>query len=166
MKKLFLFICLIGYFGCSENNITNVSDQDSILEKLNVNDKINLCCQLNDPFSGICQLGGDIQYSLEKKEDQELPDHLIYVRLKLVINAHLCDRRGIVHLAWEIRDKSDDTYLISGLTGSDYTIIYNITNRSDVALMLTYHITEDKLTIVNSQLCNIPSVQPSNTSEQ
>ena len=159
MKKLFvlpvLFLILF-FIGCQENQILepNVPDGNNSLAKKEI---INLCYPIMDPLSGQCYISGKLIY--EHSSTQINPVTTV-IELNLQLNALLIDEAHVAgNPKWIIVGESNESFrLTKTMSGNNlfksenlderyFKGYYNVTNRKDIKLELSYMISETALTI-------------------
>jgi len=146
MKNIILISAAVLFtflMGCQENQL-NQPDTDSILkDNLPQKESIKICCEVNDPNYGLCNLNGCVDYIHKVIEGTMGPMSRKQVSLKLYMNSILCDKMGMVHLDWKVEGRSDEVVYVSeeGILLVEKT--YFITNRSDAVLLVQYLVTTD-----------------------
>ena len=152
MKKFFLTFVVFSLallIGCQENLI-NEPETTSLNKKGETvtKDVIKICCAVQDPISGQCNLNGEVGYTHSIINRYMNPLGLYEVALHLEMDSELCDVLGPIHLEWRVQGISDDIVL-----ASDEGIVvqkdYDITNRQDVQLCVNYLVTKEKVGITN-----------------
>ncbi len=156
------FVTLIAFslallIGCQES-ILNEPEPEISLEKTATHtsrNTIELCCQVQDPLSGTCNLNGCVTYVHQVINRGMNPLSSKVISLHLNINASLNDLDGIADLKWRIEGRSYDLVSVSeeGILLLDKT--YNITNRNDVVLYVQYMITTDGVGVSSVTLVQI-----------
>ncbi|HCY75477.1 MAG: hypothetical protein IH620_02430 [Ignavibacterium sp.] len=146
MKNLFELLAaftLMLLIGCSESlpkdsNAINKSIKTSVIKE-----RINLCCMIHDPYSGDCHLNGTVAYTHQVLENQLDLNNLKQIKVMLEVNANLCDRLGLNHLNWGLRDVSEDIVFVND--GGKVVIEkkYPIKNRDDIEIVIEYIITTE-----------------------
>ncbi|MCW8810113.1 MAG: hypothetical protein OQJ93_01115 [Ignavibacteriaceae bacterium] len=158
MKNLFITLVTFSLaliIGCQENQLT---EPNTSLEKktgsINRN-IIQICCEVQDPFSGTCNLNGRVVYVHQKINRAMNPTGLLEIALHLEMDSKLCDKLGLVHLDWNIKGKSDDIVYVSeeGILLMEKN--YQISNRKDIVLHVQYLVTTDGVGISNIKLVKI-----------
>src|SRR3972149_6379237 len=95
MKSLVFSIGLLAavcFFGCGDNT---PPDPNSELSKPNtqfVYDRINICCPVCDPLSGVCKVNGVVEYLHQVIAGPERSNGVYTILLTLEMNSQLCDR--------------------------------------------------------------------------
>lgn len=156
------FVILIAFslallIGCQES-ILNEPEPEISLDKTATdinNNMIKLCCQVQDPLSGTCNLNGCVTYVHQVINRGMNPLSSKVIALHLNINACLNDIAGSANLQWRIEGRSYDLVSVSeeGILLLDKT--YNITDRNDVVLYVQYLITTDGVGISSITLVQI-----------
>lgn len=167
MKKLFVLsvvLLIISFLGCQENQITEpVSGGQLSFSKKEV---IDLCCPLNDPLSGQCFISGKIIYDLVASG---LDPTNSLVELNIQLYAKLLDEAHVAGTPqWLIKSDRTETFIITE-TLNDFNLskpdnpdkvvfkrLYNVENREDIVLEITYTLTVRTLNIKCMQIA--PSV--------
>ncbi len=156
MKTLLLTLAvfLIAFIiGCEENSVTQ---PDPVLGKKDIppqKETLKICCAVQDPLSGVCNVNGSVFY-VHHVINPHYEIGLFEISLYLEIDAEMCDRRGMVHLEWGVNDKSQDIVYVSEEGILLFEKSYNISNRSDVVLLVRYIATTDSVGISN--ICIAP----------
>jgi hypothetical protein len=158
MKNLFVILVTFSLaliIGCQESFL---NEPDTSLEKKSDpvnNGFIKICCEVQDPYSGVCNLNGSVIYGHQVVNRTMNPSGLFEIALQLEINAKLCDKLGSVHLDWNIKGKSNDIIYVSeeGIVLVDKS--YRISNRDDVVMLVKYLVTTDGVGISNIKLAEI-----------
>ena len=158
MKNLFVILVtfsLVLIIGCQESFL---NEPNTSLEKKSDpvnNGFIKICCEVQDPCSGVCNLNGSVIYAHQVVNRTMNPSGLFEIALQLEINAKLCDKLGSVHLDWNIKGKSNDIIHVSeeGIVLVDKS--YRISNRDDVVMLVKYLVTTDGVGISNIKLAEI-----------
>ncbi len=117
--------------------------------------KMEICCEVQDPYSGVCQLNGTLIYSLRVLPANSITDGNQTVFLTLDINAVLCDRLGMMHLCWQIKDYCEEELSVSEDGIRILEKDYAVSNRNDVLIRITYLITLNGVSI--SSISIVPS---------
>ncbi|MEJ2105369.1 MAG: hypothetical protein P8X47_12460 [Ignavibacteriaceae bacterium] len=160
MKNLFVIIVAFSFaliVGCQEGMINEPANslEKRIIDVNQNNNVIPLCCQLNDPFAGICGLNGSVSYKHKVIDRTMNPRGLKEVALHLELQATLCSSLGMIHPEWKIKGISDDNINVSedGMALLDKS--YEITNRKDVVLLVRYLVTTDGIGVSGVSLVEI-----------
>ena len=160
MKTFFVTLAVVSLaliIGCQDNLLIEPGPEISLDKTANDADKnmIKLCCQVQDPLSGTCNLNGCITYVHQVINRGMNPLSSKVISLHLNINASLNDLDGIADLKWRIEGRSYDLVSVSeeGILLLDKT--YNITNRNDVVLYVQYMITTDGVGVSSVTLVQI-----------
>lgn len=146
MKNFFSLIGILGlmfFCACQENNI---SDPLANLTKLSTEitrGRIPICCEICDPQSGVCRVNGCVEYTHQIVPTLANSDGLYTILLNLEMVARLCDRCMMMHPEWTIKDKSEEIVTVSEEGIALVTKNYEITNRFDVLLKVTYLVTTE-----------------------
>lgn len=129
-------------FSCSENNIIEPVGE---LHKPNLNfsshkDIINLCCPLQDPLSGPCNLIGEVVYF---HQVQSVNNGVFKVRVLLDMSTELCDMFGMMHPEWSVVLNTEDFVYVSeeGITILEKS--YEVCNRNDIGVRIQYIISTE-----------------------
>ena len=158
MKKIFVALVALSLaliIGCQENLL---NEPATSLEKKKydvLKDVINICCRVQDPFSGGCTLNGCVTYVHQIINRAMNPSGLYEVSLHLEMDSELCSPIGMVHLEWRINAKSDDIIYVSEDGIALVEKSYKITNREDVLLVVRYIVTTDGVQISGVNLAQI-----------
>ncbi|QQS37576.1 MAG: hypothetical protein IPM56_06375 [Ignavibacteriales bacterium] len=140
-----MILLILIITGCSEP-LPNETTSNSEISKEGIK-KMEICCELQDPYSGICQLNGMIFYTHQIIPANSLVTACQTIRLTLDINAVLCDRLGLVHLCWQIKDYSEDDLFMSEDGTGILQKEYSVTNRKDIRIRIAYLISLNSVTI-------------------
>jgi hypothetical protein len=158
MKNLFVTLVIFSLaliMGCQDSFLNE--PETSLEKKSNPvnNGVIKICCEVQDPYAGICNLKGSVTYVHQIVNRTMNPMGLFEIALQLKINAKLCDKLGSVHLDWNIKGVSNDIVYVSeeGILLVDKS--YSISNRNDVVLFVQYLVTTDGVRISNIKLAEI-----------
>jgi hypothetical protein len=158
MKNLFVILVAFSFaliIGCQESLL---NEPENSLEKksFDVNKNvIPLCCQVNDPFAGICAINGYVAYNHKIVNRTMNPLGVREVALHLELEASLCSPLGMPHLEWKAKGTSDDIIHVSEDGMALLEKSYNITNRKDVALLIRYLVTTDGVGVNSVSLVEI-----------
>ena len=115
--------------------------------------RIKICCEVQDPNYGICNLNGCVDYDFKVTSKTMNPGPGTYeISLTLYMNSVLCDMLGMVHLEWRVEGKSHDVVYVSeeGILLLEKS--YWITNRTDVVLLVKYLVTTNGVGIASVNL--------------
>ena len=146
MKNFFavaVVISLMFFCACQENITTS---PDTGLTKPNsqiIHDKIPICCEVCDPLSGVCRVNGCVEYTHQIISRADNPDGLIEIQLDLQMLSKLCDRCMMMHPEWLARGYSQENVFVSEEGIALVTKYYDITNRFDVVMKVTYLVTTE-----------------------
>ena len=152
MKKLitsFFVTALLLVIGCQDVPPT---EPTGAIQKLNnpiTKEVLSICCCVNDPLSGSCQVIGEVSYVHEIVDIQTGPNDLILVRVQLGMDTELCDRLGRFHLEWGIVGNSEDLIYVSEEGIYILQKAYPICNRNDCVLVVQYLVTTEGIGIPN-----------------
>jgi hypothetical protein len=154
MKQLISFIVLIGILGLIGcQNYTPVEPNSTVTKKTNLQfefrDRIDICCEICDPITGICRLDGVVEYIHQIIEAPENPDGLYEISLTLEMSSQLCDRCMIMHLPWIAEGISTHTVYVSEEGIALVERGYLISNRNDIMLYVQYLVTTEGVGIPN-----------------
>ena len=144
MKNLIILAAfsLVLIMGCQENLINEPVGALSVpKDNLVVENTIKICCEIQDPISGVCNLSGCVNYVHQILDWQQNPSGLSKILLSLQMDSKLCDKLGMVHLEWRAEGRSDDILYVSEEGILLVEKYYSITNRSDVVLLVQYLVT-------------------------
>jgi len=144
MKNLVASSVLIGIIclcSCSDNITTDPIVDFSKPSPPIIHDKIPICCEVFDPMSGACGLNGCAEYTHQIISRPANPNGLYTILLNLQMYSQLCSRCMMVHPDWIIRGYSEETVNVSEEGIALVTKLYEITNRFDVVLKVTYLVT-------------------------
>ena len=147
--SLLVTIIFLLNLGCNELPPTEPSGTSQKISSPITKEVINLCCNVNDPIAGSCQVIGEACYMHEIIETQEKPAGISLVRVQIEMNAELCDRYGMVHLPWEIIGNSDDYIYISEEGIYILQKAYPICHRDECFLVVQYLVTTEGVGIPN-----------------
>jgi len=158
MKTFFVTLAVVLLaliIGCQENFM---NEPELSLQKKNTNTNknvLNICCQIQDPLTGSCNLSGTVMYSLQVLSGSSNQSGLYDIALTLEMNAELCGPIGMVHPEWIASGKSFDIVRVSeeGIALVDKT--YWISNRNDVVLYVQYLVTRDAVAISDVYVAEI-----------
>ena len=160
MKNLFVILVVISFaliIGCQEGM---VNQPETSLEKTSIvvnhnNNVIPLCCQIIDPFAGMCGVNGSVAYKHKIINRAMNPIGLKEVSLHLELQASLCSMLGMVHPEWIIKGISDDIISVSEDGVALLEKSYDISNRKDVVLLVRYLVTTDGVGVSEVSLVEI-----------
>jgi len=158
MKNLIVataVLMLAFLLGCQENLINEPESSPLLKGEKPIQEKIEICCEVEDLSYGLCTLNGSVAYYLEVIQDAMHPRAENLVSLKLYMNSALCDKLGMMHLDWRIEDKSEDVFYVSEEGIYLLEKNYWITNRDDVVLLVQYLVTTDGVGISSVTLAPI-----------
>jgi len=149
MKTFFVTLAAISLaliIGCQENLLNEPGPEISLDKTATDTNRnmIKLCCQVQDPLSGPCNLNGCVTYVHQIINRAMNPLGLYEISLHLGMDSKLCNLTDMaVHPEWRVQGKSDDIFYVSkeGILLVEKT--YWITNRSDVVLLVQYLVTTD-----------------------
>jgi hypothetical protein len=145
----FVTVALFLMLGCEEMQVTepiqSVAEKDNFLN----NGSINLCCVLDDPLGGCCQLLGEVEYVHEIIESATGGDNQYLVALTLDMSSELCRNCDIREIYCPIECTTNDTIYVSEEGIYILMKAYIIENRIDVLLMVQYLITTEGVGIPN-----------------
>lgn len=166
MKTLIITLAVFTLaliIGCQENL---VNEPVTILDKRDIPSNseitppptcntIKICCFVEDPLSGLCNLNGCVNYTHQEINRAMNPLGLHEIAIHLEMNSVLCDPLGMVHPEWRVEGRSDDVVYVSeegiALVYKDYPI----TNRNDVVLVVRYMVTTDGVGISDISIAEI-----------
>jgi hypothetical protein len=156
MKKLLFSLVVFSVLfvlGCEENLINEPADA-LLKQKDNLASgrTIILNYELQDPSYGYSRLSGSVSYVHQIINRAMNPMGLYEISLHIEMNSELYDLLGMMHLEWQIHGRSDDIVYVSedGILLIEKT--YQITNRSDVVLIVQYLVTTNGVGISNVSL--------------
>ena len=155
MKNLFVLSILIGItclYSCGDNIPTDPVAMVSKPSLEIIHDKIQICCEVLDPRSGVCGLNGCAEYTHQIINGPANPSGLYTVLLDLQMYSELCSRCMMVHPDWIIRGYSEETVNVSEDGIALVTKLYEITNRFDVVLKVTYLVTTNGAGVAEAQI--------------
>ena len=161
MKNLIIISTLVlitFLMGCQENQLNQPGTDSIIKDNLPQKESIKICCEVNDPNYGICNLNGCVDYIHKVIEGTMGPMSRTQVSLKLFMNSILCDKMGMVHLEWRVEGRSDEVVYVSEEAILLLEKTYFITNRTDAVLLVQYLVTTDGAGI--SKISLIPVEDP------
>jgi len=156
MKNLILILAIISLAllsGCQDNPVIEPETSSLLKDKVPEESTIKICCEVQDPNYGICNLNGCVNYNFEITSMTMSPRPGIYeISLMLYMNSVLCDRLGMVHLEWRVEGKSHDIVYVSeeGILLLEKS--YWITNRTDAVLLVKYLVTTNGVGIASVNL--------------
>jgi len=152
--SLIVVIGIMGLFGCSENNLTDPVDVNSFSKFRGeiVHDKIPICSEVFDPMSGVCRVNGCVEYTHQIVTPGLKVTGLQTVLLNLQINSEMCSMCMMMHPEWLIRGYSEDLVNVSEEGIALVTKLYEITNRFDVVLKVTYLVTTEGAGVADIQI--------------
>ena len=116
MKNLIvstIVLMLTFLLGCQENFLNQPDSSTLFKGKKPIQEKIEICCEVEDPSYGLCSVQGTVEYYHEVIQDAMHPRAENLVSLKLYMNLVLCDKLGMLHLEWRIEEKSEDIVYVS-----------------------------------------------------
>lgn len=147
MKKFFstlVVFSVVLLIGCQESLI-NEPENTSLDKRVEsvTKDVIKICCEVQDPLSGQCNLSGDLEYEHRIINRAMNPLGLNEVALHLEMDSELCDLLGMVHAEWKVQGCCDDVIYVSEEGIVILEKEYNITNREDVRLYVNYLVTTE-----------------------
>ncbi|HSL90965.1 MAG TPA: hypothetical protein VK870_16815 [Ignavibacteriaceae bacterium] len=145
MKKYFVIFILSLFIilpGCTDPIITEPLLN---IEKPAFPHKgiIDVCCPLNDPLSGACNLVGTVMYYHEIISTPQFSEGLYIVKVSLEMDTEICDMLGMMHPPWTITESSMDTIIVNeeGIVILEKN--YPVCNRVDIILKAKYLITTE-----------------------
>lgn len=150
--SLAVIIGVMSFISCSENNPTDPVTQ---LIKPNpeiIRDKITICYQLIDPLTGSCGLNGCVEYSHQIINTSQNIMGLYTIDLTFQMYSEICSRCMMMHPDWLIRGDSEETVIVSEEGIALVTKLYEITNRFDVVLKVTYLVTTEGAGVADVQI--------------
>lgn len=160
MKKIFVALVALSLaliIGCQENFLNepeySLDKKSSDVRK----DILNICCRVQDPFAGGCNVNGCVTYVHKIINRAMNPTGLFEISLHLQMDSELCSPLGLLHLEWKIKAKSDDIIYVSEDGIALVEKSYKITNRDDVLLLVRYLVTTDGVRISDVNLAEIES---------
>ncbi len=146
--KSFVAVSLLLLVGCNE---TPPTEPIPAAEKFGdpIKEVINLCCSVQDPLAGACQVKGEVTYTHEIIDLQSTQSGLSLVRIQIEMEAELCDMFGMIHPPWGIVGSSLDLVYIS--EDGIYLLekAYPVCNRNQCVLYVQYLVTTDGMQISN-----------------
>ncbi len=155
-------LLIITFFGCSENQLTqpettfNNSIEKTSSNKAEVcqpirNGKIKLCCEINDPVFGNCNLQGSVTYIHTTLSNT---GGLTRIQIGFEMKTELSTR--MLHMApYLILGCSCDTVYVIGTSPAIVEKNYLITNRPDTRLGVKYKVTTVGAEIIGARLHQI-----------
>jgi len=158
MKNLIVaavILMLAVLLGCQENLIIQPDSSPLLKGEKPIQEKIEICCEVNDISYGMCSLNGFVYYTHEVIRNTMHPRVENLVSLKIHMNSILCDRLGMLHLEWRVEDKSEDVLYVSEEGIYLLEKSYWIENRDDVVLLVQYLVTTDGVGISKLTLAPI-----------
>lgn len=162
MKNLFsliLLLAVLGLLSCQNNS--PVEPSDYVSKKTNsqfeIFDRIEICCEVCDPHSGVCKVLGLVEYTHDIIQSPESPDELYTITVNLIMNSRLCDRCMIMHLPWVAEGSSEHTVYVSEEGIALVERGYLISNRNDIMLIVQYLVTTEGVGIPNIWIEEIDS---------
>lgn len=149
LTKLIIAVSLFISFGCNE--VPTTEPEAGIQKSCDpiIKEVINLCCNVQDPIMGACQVIGEVTYQHEIMDPQEKLSGISLVRVQLEMNAELCDRYGMVHLPWGIVGSSEDFVYVSEDGIYILQKAYPICHRNECVLVVQYLVTTEGVGIPN-----------------
>ena len=156
MKTFFVTLIafsLVLIIGCQENTVNEPAD---VLLKHDDNpvtaNKLKLNYELSDPLYGYSRVSGSVSYVHQIINRAMNPVGLSEISIHIVMDSELDDLLGMVHLEWSIQGRSNDIVYVS----EDGILLlekcYQITNRSDVVLLVKYLVTTNGIGISSVNL--------------
>jgi len=155
MKKFFVTLVAVTFLfliGCQENPVTAPDQSLNKQGNSTIEEIINLCCPLEDPAGGNCQLTGEVSYIQQVSQVQV---GLYEVTLELNMNAQLCSLDNPTLTQWAIAGQSMDEFSVSEEGIYVLEKGYLISNRTDVLLIVDYLVTTEGVGITNLWLMEI-----------
>lgn len=148
MKTFFVTLVAFSlalFIGCHDNILNEPAEallksQDNLV----TSNTIKLCCQVQDPSFGTCNLNGYVRYALQIINRAMNPTGLNEILLHLEMDSKLYNLMPMIaHLEWRAQGRSDDIVYVSeeGILLVEKS--YWITNRPDVVLLVQYLVTTD-----------------------
>jgi hypothetical protein len=158
MQKFLSTLVAVAFLlvlGCEKNQVTEPTQ--SLAKKLNLSlcETIELCCLLNDPAGGCCQLTGEVEYTHQIIESSSREDGLYLISLTLDMNSELCSMNNPTLSRWSIEYQSQDEFYVSEEGIYILEKAYLIENRMDVLLLVQYLVTTEGVGIPNLWLQEI-----------
>ena len=154
MKNLFQLIlplAILGLLSCQNFNPTEPTNYTAkkTNSQFEIFDRIEICCEVCDPHSGVCKVVGLVEYTHNIIQVPESPDELYTITVTLNMNSELCDRCMIMHLPWVAEGSSEHTVYVSEEGIALVERGYLISNRNDTMLIVQYLITTEGVGIPN-----------------
>ena len=149
MKKFFVTlvsVTLLFIIGCQENPVTEPIQSLNKKANVAVEDTIDLCCLLEDPAGGNCQLTGEVSYV---QQVTPIQSGLYEVNLMLNMCTLLCSINGPNEIYCPIECTTTDILYINEEGIYILTKAYIIPNRIDILLMVQYLVTTEGVGIPN-----------------
>ena len=141
--SLIVIIGVMGFSGCSENSPTDPVTQLTKPDSQIIRDKIDICYQLIDPLTGSCSLNGCVEYTHQIINAPQTLIGLYTIELTFQMYSEICSNCMMMHPEWIIRGYSQETVNVSEEGIALVTKLYEITNRFDVVLKVTYLVTTE-----------------------
>jgi len=155
MKTFFVILVTFSLaliIGCQESSINEPNMSTLQKDKIDQERSIKICCQIRDPYSGICNLSGCVTYVHKIISYSRTPLGINQISLRLHMDSKLCDKLGMAHLEWRIEGRSNEIVYV----GAEEVLLiektYTITNRNDVVLVVRYAITSNGVGISTLRL--------------
>ena len=152
MKTFLCYFVAVTFFlllGCEEMQVTEPIQSIEKKDKQLYNGSINLCCVLDDPLGGCCQLLGEVGYVHQIIESMTGGDNQYLVSLTLNMSSELCRNCGPNEIYCPIECTTNDAFYVSEEGIYILTKAYIIENRIDVLLMVQYLVTTEGVGIPN-----------------
>ena len=158
MKTCFCSFIAVTFFlmlGCEEFQVTEPIQSAAKKDNLVNNGIIELCCLLDDPIGGCCQLTGKVEYVHEIIGSETGEDNQYLVALSLDMDSELCHNAFTYEIHCPIKCTTNDTIYVSEEGIYILTKAYIIENRIDVLLYVQYLVTTEGVGIPTIHLMEI-----------
>ncbi|MBT8380458.1 MAG: hypothetical protein KJN64_14660 [Ignavibacteria bacterium] len=154
LMRTFVAISILLLIGCNE---TPPTEPIPVLEKFcnPIKEVINICCSVQDPMAGACQVMGEVTYTHEIIDLQSTQNGLSLVHVQIEMEAELCDMFGMIHPPWGIVGSSVDFVYVSEEGVYLLQKAYPICNRNQCVLIVQYLVTTEGVGIPNMWVMQI-----------
>jgi len=144
-----MFILILS--GCQDYSPVEPNSQSNkkANSQFEIIDRIDICCEVCDPISGVCRVLGMVEYVHNIIEVPENPAEVYTISLTLDMSSQLCDRCMIMHKPWIAEGTSNHTVYVSEEGIAIVERGYLISNRNDIMLCVQYLVTTEGVGIPN-----------------
>lgn len=151
---ILIFCVIIFTSGCSDTFITEPTETlNKPGQTYNSHKgKIDLCCPLQDPLSGTCNINGCVQYYHQILSGPNNNGGVYTIQVNLEMCSELCDLFGMMHPEWRVLGSSEDLVFVSEEGIAILEKYYPVCNRVDIRLNVKYLVTTEGVGIVQMMI--------------